>query len=84
MLSSAELPVFHQYLGDINTPPICTIYTNKGKKVETLVDNKALRDQLKNYQLGERELFTLTTSEGVTLNGWMVKPADFNASNILW
>ena len=47
--------------------------------METLVDNKALRDQLKNYQLGERELFTLTTSEGVTLNGWMVKPRDFSA-----
>jgi dipeptidyl-peptidase-4 len=81
--NSAVFSKNYQYFintwSDINTPPICTIYTNKGKKVETLVDNKALRDQLKNYQLGERELFTLTTSEGVTLNGWMVKPADFNA-----
>ena len=80
--NSAVFSKNYQYFinnwSDINTPPVCDIYTNKGKKVATLVDNKTLGDQLKNYQLGARELFTLTTSEGVTLNGWMVKPADFN------
>jgi dipeptidyl-peptidase-4 len=76
---SKNLQYFINTWSDINTPYVCSIYTAKGKKVETLVDNKSLRDQLKNYQLGDRELFQLTTSEGVTLNGWMVKPADFNA-----
>ena len=80
--NSAVFSKNYQYFintwSDINTPSVCAIHTNKGKKVETLVDNKTLSDQLKNYQLGTRELFTLTTSEGVTLNGWMVKPADFN------
>jgi len=79
--NSAVFSKNYQYFintwSDINTSPVCAIYTNKGKNVETLVDNKTLADQLKNYQLGARELFTLTTSEGVTLNGWMVKPADF-------
>ena len=79
--NSAVFSKNYQYLintwSDINTPSVCAIHTNKGKKVETLVDNKTLSDQLKNYQLGTRELFTMTTSEGVTLNGWMVKPADF-------
>ena len=80
--NSAVFSKNYQYFinnwSDINTPPVSDIYTNKGKKVATLVDNKTLGDQLKNYQLGARELFTLTSSEGVTLNGWMVKPADFN------
>ena len=80
--NSAVFSKNYQYFintwSDINTPSVCAIHTNKGKEVETLVDNKTLSDQLKNYQLGTRELFTLTTSEGVTLNGWMVKPADFN------
>ena len=79
--NSAVFSKNYQYFintwSDINTPSVCAIHTNKGKKVETLVDNKTLSDQLKNYQLGTRELFTLTTSKGVTLNGWMVKPADF-------
>ena len=79
--NSAVFSKNYQYFintwSDINTPSVCAIHTNKGKKVETLVDNKTLSDQLKNYQLGTRELFTMTTSEGVTLNGWMVKPADF-------
>ena len=46
----------------------------------TLVDNQELRTKLSALNLGRRELFQLTTSDGVTLNGWMVKPADFDAS----
>ena len=65
---------------NINTPPVYSLCDNKGKTLTTLMDNKALSDKLATYNLGRRELFTLTTSEGVTLNGWMVKPADFNPS----
>ena len=46
----------------------------------TLVDNQELRTKLSALNLGRRELFQLTTSDGVTLNGWMVKPVDFDAS----
>lgn len=65
---------------DLNTPPVCVLRTSKGKLLETLSDNSELVSQLKDYTLGSRELFTFTTSEGVVLNGWMVKPADFDAS----
>ena len=51
---------------------------NKGKTLTTLEDNQQLRQKLSAYSLGRRELFTLTTSEGVKLNGWIIKPADFN------
>jgi dipeptidyl-peptidase-4 len=30
--------------------------------------------------MGTKELFSFRTSEGVTLNGWMIKPADFSPS----
>jgi len=63
---------------DLNTPPVYTLLDNSGKVLATLLDNQSLRDRMKDYQLGTRELFTLTTSEGVTLNGWMIKPADFD------
>ena len=65
---------------DMNTPTVYTLCDNSGKTLTTLIDNQALVAKLSDYELGQRELFSFTTSEGVTLNGWMVKPADFNAA----
>lgn len=65
---------------DINTPAVFSLCDQRGKTLSTLVDNRELNGWLKSMNLGQRELFTLTTADGVNLNGWMVKPADFNPS----
>lgn len=65
---------------DINTPHITTLCDASGKTLKTLEDNAALRQKLAGLKLGERKFFTLTTSEGIQLNGFMVLPADFNPS----
>ena len=65
---------------DLQTPPVYSLCTNKGKTLDILIDNQTLRDRWNGYEPGHRELFTLTTADGVTLNGWMVKPADFDAT----
>ncbi len=64
---------------DMNTPTTYSLHEGK-KQTAVLIDNKALSEKLAQYQIGTRELFTFTTSDGVQLNGWMVKPADFSAS----
>lgn len=82
--NSAVFSKNYQYFlhtwSDLNTPPVVTLCNSNGKSLKTLVDNESLKKKLADYQLGQRELFTLTTSEGVTLNGWMIKPADFDAT----
>ena len=65
---------------DMNTPPVTTLCNNQGKTQATLIDNRQLADKYASYGMGTKELFSLTTSEGVKLMGWMVKPADFNPS----
>ncbi len=75
---STNYKYFINTWSNINTPAVYSVCDNNGKTLATLIDNQALRDKLSGYSLGNRELFTLTTSEGVTLNGWIVKPADFN------
>lgn len=65
---------------DMNTPTTYTLCDNSGKVLTTLIDNQELVAKMSDYELGKREMFTFTTSEGVTLNGWMVKPANFNAA----
>jgi len=65
---------------NLDTPPVYTLDNNQGKTLVTLIDNSKLKSKVAEYSLGKRELFTFTTSEGVKLYGWMVKPVDFDPS----
>ena len=74
---------YHYYLhtwSNLNTPPVISLCATGGKVIATLVDNRELKDKLVKEQLGTREFFTLTTADGITLNGWLIKPADFDAT----
>ena len=77
---SKNLKYYINIWSDINNPALYTICQNNGKELATLIDNHELLQKLAAYEMGKKEFFTLTTSEGITLNGWMVKPADFNPS----
>ncbi len=63
---------------DKDTPAVYTLNNNSGKQLATLIDNKELKKKLASCGLGTREMFSFATSEGVQLNGWMVKPAGFD------
>ena len=79
-LFSANKKYFLNTWSDANTPYVCTINDNMGKVLRTLVDNKELNQTLATKELGKKEFFNFTTSEGVQLNGYMIKPANFNPS----
>lgn len=74
---SRSMKYFMNVFSDHDTPPVTTLCDNSGRTLATLVDNKALSQKLAG-KTGTKEFFTFTTSEGVQLNGWMVKPADFD------
>jgi dipeptidyl-peptidase-4 len=63
-----------------NTPTVFELHTADGKLVKVLEDNKALIDKMKPYNLSKKEFFTFKTSEGIELNGWMIKPQNFDAN----
>lgn len=74
---------FQYYLGsfsDANTPPRYTINKSNGKVLRTLENNDALDKIRKEYNFSKTEFFTFTTSENVTLNGYMIKPPNFDQS----
>lgn len=76
---SSNFKYYINIWSDMNNPNVYTLNDNKGKLLKTLVDNKNLKDKMSQYVLGSREMFSFTTSEGVKLYGWMVKPADFDS-----
>lgn len=64
---------------DANTPPIYELRDANGTVVKMLENNIALKDKLKDYSLARKEFFTVKNADGVELNGWMMKPASFDA-----
>ena len=64
----------------INSASTYVVYDRKGKKVRALEDNAAHTQTQADYSVQPIEFFSFTTSEGVELNGWMLKPYDFNAN----
>jgi dipeptidyl-peptidase 4 len=51
-----------------------------GELVKTLEANQRLQQRLQTYQLNTKEFFDFTTSDGTRLNGYMIRPANFDAS----
>jgi dipeptidyl-peptidase-4 len=49
-----------------------------GKQVKVLEKNQALQDKLAQYQISKHEFFNIKTTDGTSLNAWMIKPANFD------
>jgi len=62
----------------INTPSSYSVYDRAGKAIRTIEDNQDLADRQKKYGVQPMEFFTFKTKDKVELNGWMLKPDDFN------
>lgn len=77
---SGDYQYFINTWSDYNTPYVYTTRKNDGKIIATNVDNHELKAKTQQYGWTKREAFSFTTSEGIKLDGWIVKPTDFSAS----
>lgn len=77
---SGDFQYFINIWSDYNTPYMYTTCRNNGKIIATNVDNHDLKLKIQRYGWTKRETFSFTTSDGVRLDGWMVKPANFDTS----
>lgn len=63
---------------DINTPYVTTLYNIDGEKVGDLEDNHSLKKRLREYGFARTEFFNFITSDSLKLEGYIIKPADFD------
>ena len=77
---SSSYKYFINQHSDANTPYNFSLFDATGTEVRTLKDNTTLNETLGNYALSTKEFFNFETTEGVNLNGWMMKPHDFDAT----
>lgn len=79
-LFSKNLNYYINTYSSAQTPTLITLNNNKGQEMATLLDNKELKSKTAQLNMPTKEFFSFKTSEGVELNGWMMKPANFNPS----
>lgn len=79
-LFSGDYQYFVNTWSDYNTPYVVTTRDNNGHVISTLQDNADLKAKVAESGFAKREPFSFTTSEGVQLNGWILKPLNFEAS----
>jgi dipeptidyl-peptidase-4 len=65
---------------DANTPPFISLINSKGKEIRVLKDNMRLAKTLRDVDAPKKEFFSFTPSHGTSLNGWMIRPNDFDES----
>lgn len=76
---SKGLYYFINTYSNTTTPPVISLHDSSGKLIRVLEDNAALKKKLQNYFLPKKEFFKFTTSEGIELNAWIMKPKGFDA-----
>ncbi len=76
---------FYDYYSNINSPQTVALYVvHRDKKGLTAVksksvnENEKLKQVLSKYELGTASFLRIPNSKGDTLNGWMLKPGNFD------
>jgi dipeptidyl-peptidase-4 len=78
---SKNFKYYINYFSNSKTPALITLHENKkGEQIRILQDNTVLKNTLKTMQIPQKEFFTFKTSEGIELNGYMIKPINFDPS----
>ncbi|MFD2827638.1 S9 family peptidase [Leeuwenhoekiella polynyae] len=75
---STDFTYFINSFSDAETPYVFTLNdAEDGDEIRKIKDNQALKDQLDDYVISEKEFFTLPIN-GEELNAYMIKPKDFD------
>ena len=75
---SSGFKYFINYFTNADTPNLITLHDQTGKMIRTLEDNNKLKTLLAEYSISKKEFFSFKTPEGTELNGWMLKPVNFD------
>lgn len=63
---------------NVDSPTKIGLYNNEGELIKSIVDNATVEAFVTNHFYSPRALFSFTTDEGVDLDGYIVKPKDFD------
>jgi len=77
---NSDFSCFVNTWSDIKTPPVTNVCNSLGEEIRLLENNKTLRNRLSKLKFADKTFISVPTADGYTLNGWMLKPSDFDNS----
>jgi dipeptidyl-peptidase-4 len=78
---SGDCSYYMNYFSSINQPRTVSLYQTAGNTlIKTMEDNAKLAAKAKEYALASKEFFQFDNGQGTTLNGYFLKPNDFDAN----
>lgn len=78
---STDFQFYIDYYTTASHPTVVSLYKTKGNALQkVLEDNGALAKVLDEYGFASKEFFSFKTIDGTALNGYMLKPKNFDAS----
>ena len=77
---NAPFTLFNDNASTLKIPNILSLKTSKGTTVRTIENNSKIAVDFKALNLREKDIFSFITSENIKLNGWMIKPTNFDAN----
>ncbi len=77
---SSSFQYFINDFSSVSIPPLVTLHDANGKQIRILEDNQMLKDRLKQYHFQNKEFIKIPVENGIELNAWILKPANFDAS----
>jgi dipeptidyl-peptidase-4 len=80
VIFSKNFNYYINWFSNSKIPTLITLHDNKGTQIRVLQDNTVLKNTIQILALSQKEFYSFTTSEGVELNGYMIKPAGFETS----
>ncbi|MEX0928058.1 MAG: alpha/beta fold hydrolase, partial [Balneolales bacterium] len=74
-------PDFSYYLNYVSSdhnPLTVTLHNGRGEQLQVLEDNARLREHISTFNMPVKEYTTITVADTVELNGYWLKPQDFD------
>jgi dipeptidyl-peptidase 4 len=71
---------FHTYSSDVNPPVTQLVDLQDHKVIRVLEDNEELHEKLASVNHQPKEFFQVDIGDGIVIDGWMLKPVDFDPS----
>ena len=77
---NGDFTYYLDYFSSDSSPLKVTLHNRKGEEVRVLEDNADLQNRMKEYNLPEKEFFTVDLHDTLSLNAWMIKPPNFDSN----
>ncbi|MBX2921791.1 MAG: alpha/beta fold hydrolase [Chitinophagaceae bacterium] len=58
----------------LNRPAQYQVSSVSGKEQRKLIENKELRDRMKDYRIQDADFFSVKANDSMTMNGWLIRP----------